>query len=103
MKTPKRFWTVALLSAALPLLAAITYEDGDGSSKEKAIIIKGATDEETGVRAEYSYLSKHFPGYKLKQQSLLGSKGHQYDALEIITADKEKKTVCFDITNFFGK
>lgn len=81
---------------------AISYSGGDGSSLEKAVIIKGAT-EETGVRAEYSYIEKHYPGFKRGAQSLQNSKGRMFDAIEFTTADGKKKTIYFDITDFFGK
>ena len=80
----------------------ITYAGGDGSSLEKAIIIKGAT-EATGVHAEYEYLAKHYPGYKRGRQSLSSNKGRAYDVLEFTTADGRKMVIFFDITEFFGK
>jgi hypothetical protein len=82
-------------------VSAISYSGGDGSSFEKAIIIKGAT-EATGVKAEYEYLSKHFPGYKMERQSLLQKQGRTYDLIEFATKDG-KKAIFFDITDFFGK
>ncbi|HEV7405062.1 MAG TPA: hypothetical protein VGO11_19115 [Chthoniobacteraceae bacterium] len=95
----------ALCCAAQVALAkppAISLAGGDGSSLEKAIVIKGAT-EETGVHAEYEYLRQHFPGYKRGSQSLQNAKGHAYDVLEFTTADGMKRTIYFDITAFFGK
>jgi hypothetical protein len=80
----------------------IAYEGGDGSSAEKAIIIKNAT-EETGVKAEYAYLAKHFPGYKRGKQSLVREKNRMYDVLEVTTAEGKALTIFFDITEFFGK
>jgi hypothetical protein len=97
--------TLALLCAVQLAFAkppAVSFAGGDGSSMEKAIIIKGATDE-TGVHAEYEYLKQHFPRYQLGGQSLMNSKGHAYDVLEFTTADGKKKTLYFDITAFFGK
>ena len=80
----------------------ISYAGGDGSSIEKAVIIKGG-DEESGVQAEYTYLARHFPGYKMGQQSVSSKGKHSYDTLEFTTAKGEKKTIYFDITAFFGK
>jgi len=74
----------------------------DGSSFVKAIIIK-ETSETTGVPAEYTWLKEHYPGYRFQQQSLVYDKNTPYDILEIITAQGEKKSVYFDISNFFGK
>ena len=95
-----------LIFAGVTLLAkppGVSYGGGDGSSLEKAIIIKGATSEETGVRAEYDYLASHYPGYKRGNQGLLNSKGRAYDKIEFTTADGKKKAIYFDITAFFGK
>lgn len=81
--------------------AQVSYAGGDGSSFEKAVIIKGAT-EATGVKAEYAYLEKHFPGYRTEKQALGEHKGRMYDLIEIRTKEG-KRLVVFDITDFFGK
>ena len=97
--------TIAFLLAGQSAYAkpdGVSYAGGDGSSIEKAVVIKGAT-EETGVRAEYAYIEKHYPGYKRGGQSLQSVKGRSYDAIDITTSDGKKKTVYFDITQFFGK
>jgi hypothetical protein len=104
-KLIRLLFSVALLGVTVLALAkppAISFAGGDGSSLERAIVIKGATDE-TGVHAEYEYLKQHFPGYQLGTQSLMNVKGHAYDVLEFKTADGKKKTLYFDITAFFGK
>src|SRR6476646_10663808 len=44
----------------------ITYEGGDGSSKEKAVFVKGAPTGFVGIRAEYDWLNQNYPGYKAK-------------------------------------
>ena len=80
----------------------VSYAGGDGSSIEKAVVIKGAT-EETGVDAEYAYLRQHYPGYHLKKQSLQGGGKRSYDVLDFTTADGKAKLIYFDITEFFGK
>jgi len=74
----------------------------DGSSFENAIVIKEKT-EKPGVDAEYIWLKKNYPGYKLIRQSLSSKEKNYYDVMEIKTADGENKTIYFDITNFFGK
>jgi hypothetical protein len=99
------FLAMVFLCAAHSSLAkppGISYAGGDGSSFEKAVLIKGAT-EETGVHAEYEYLQKHYPGYRRGGQSLQSSKGRSFDVLELTTADGKKMTIYFDITEFFGK
>ena len=79
-----------------------TTVEQDGSSFEKAIVIQEKT-ESTGVDAEYIWLGKHYPGYKLKQQSLVYENGKPYDVMDIVIADGEEKTIYFDISNYFGK
>ena len=96
---------IVIMSASFNALGKppkVTFAGGDGSSLEKAIIVKGAT-EQTGVDAEYAYLAQHYPGYKLGRQSLQHVKGRSYDVLDFTTADGKKMTIFFDITEFFGK
>src|SRR4051812_2120051 len=94
----------SLLLLAQPCFAeapAVTFEGGDGSSFEKAILIKHAT-EGTGVKSEYRYIEQHFPGSKVGMQALQNNNKRMYDVLTIQTSEGEKK-VYFDITEFFGK
>jgi hypothetical protein len=81
----------------------VKYEGGDGSSLEKAIVIKGAKDSRVGIESEYAWVTKHHPGYKLRRQSLRSKDGKRYDVLEITTKDGKDVEVYFDITEFFGK
>ena len=89
-------------SLALAKPPAVSFSGGDGSSLEKAIIVK-APDEEAGVHAEHEYIRQHFPGSTEGSQSLSNVKGRAYDTIEIKTASGEKKTLYFDITAYFGK
>lgn len=75
---------------------------GDGSSYEKAIVIAEKT-ETTGVDAEYAWLRKNYPGYKVEMQSLNQHDGKPYDILKIKTADGVEMSVYFDISNYFSK
>lgn len=77
-------------------------KDYDGSCFKNAIVIE-ATNETDGVRAEYIWLAKHYPGYKTNKQSLLQDNGKYYDLLNITTASGEEKDFYFDINSFFGK
>ena len=76
--------------------------DRDGTSLERAIIIEGATNEESGVMAEKAWLKKRYPVYHEESQSMMSSGGRHYDLIEIGTSDGHK-SVYFDITEFFGK
>lgn len=106
MKTKILLFLLPLMIALMPcgVLAgdAVTFEGGDGSSIAKAVVIKGA-NEQTGVEAEYAWLAKHFPGYKMGKQALTSENGKSYDVMDFTTADGKKMTIYFDITDFFGK
>jgi hypothetical protein len=80
----------------------LNYSGGDGSSMEKAVVIKGAKDEEAGVAAESAWMEQKFPGFVKGTQALMNSGGKSYDRIEITTREG-KKTIYFDITDFFGK
>jgi hypothetical protein len=73
----------------------------DGSSFEKAVIIKEKS-ELTGVDAEYAWLKKNYPGYKVKSQALTNHNKKPYDILTILTSSGEEKVIYFDISNFYG-
>jgi hypothetical protein len=76
-------------------------KDQEGTSYENAVFITEKT-ESKGVDAEYKWLSQHYPGYKLKKQSLGHNGGKPYDLMDIKTSSGEEKTIYFDISNFFG-
>lgn len=80
----------------------IKYEGGDGSSMEKAIIIKGAVSSTDGVAAEYDYIKKKYKNYDTKMQGLQKKDGKRYDVITFATKDGNV-TLYFDITDFFGK
>jgi len=73
-----------------------------GSAYSNAIFIEEKT-EQKGVDAEYVWLGNHYPGYKVKSQSLNYNEGKPYDIINITTADGKSKSIYFDISNFFGK
>jgi len=74
----------------------------DGSSYHKAIIIK-EKNETKGIKAEYEWLRKNYPGYEAKKQALIVQKKTPYDVITIVTENGEEKSIYFDISNFYGK
>jgi len=89
---------------SLPAVACargpITFEGGDGSSKEKAVVVKGAPTGLLGIRAEYDWLKQNYPGYKRKSQALLpGAKS--YDVLEIEMPDGKELSIYFDVSDIW--
>lgn len=88
--------------SANPATPWISYAGGDGSSLEKAILIKGAKGESDGVQTEYDWLAKYMPGWQATNQTLITKNGRAYDVLDV-TKSGAKKAVYFDITEYFGK
>ena len=84
-------------------IGKLVFEGGDGSSMEKAVVIKNAKGEEEGVAAEDKWIKKVHPGWKKGAQALLNDNGKNYDRIEYATAKGETKTIFFDISDFFGK
>ena len=84
----------------------IHYKGGDGSSKEKAIIILGANSEFEGVDAEYLWLEEKFGeqdiNWELIFQELIDEESKQYDILRIKFSSGEIKEYWFDISDFYG-
>ena len=85
-----------------PGTTVIASADKDGSSYEKAIVIK-AKNSTNGIAAEYKWLKENYPGYTLIKQSLDMQGNHRYDIMHIKTKNGDEKNIYFDITNFFGK
>ena len=81
----------------------IQYKGGDGSSKEKAIIILGVDSELEGVDAEYDYIKRKYGYFEMDSQILLDEGDKQYDKMNISYAQGKKKELWFDITEFYGK
>lgn len=92
---------------APPAKPKIFFTGGPGDTTATAVVISGAPNSRVGIDAEYYYLGKKFGqrnvDWRLKRQSVLQEKGKVYDCMEMIMKDGSKKTVFFDITEFFGK
>jgi len=70
--------------------------DRDGSSVEKAIVLRS-------IGAEYAWMRRHFPGFQPGTQSLQEIDGKPYDVLTWRNDEGEERTVYFDISGFFGR
>lgn len=85
----------------------VTYEGGGGDSLQTAVIIKGAPDHFSGIKAEYDYIETKFGrknvDWQLVRQSLIREGGRAYDRMEIRLPDGSRKELYFDLTEFFGK
>jgi hypothetical protein len=73
------------------------------AGKPSEAIVIHATHEQDGIREEHRWLGEHYPGYQLRRQALDVDEKRSFDMMEFDTADGTAKTVCFDITEFFGK
>lgn len=103
MITPRPFFSTFLLlcltsSAAM---AEISFAGGDGSSKDSAILIIGATDESSGVASEYDWIKTNRAEAVILQQKLLQQSSKVYDVM-IIKTGTQKEEIYFDITDFYG-
>jgi len=85
----------------------VTFEGGSGDTPAAAVIIRGAADGIVGVAAEYRYLEGKFGqkmrDWRLKKQELLQENGRVFDVMHLELADGSRRTIYFDITEFFGK
>lgn len=100
-------WASELANSAGPILpkslSHISFAGADGSICKKAVVIRNAANNVEGVAAERAWIAWKFPNAKLKGQAVSGAGNKTFDTLEIETADGESRTVCFDITDFFGR
>jgi hypothetical protein len=76
------------------------YSGSDGLTLDSAVTIEGASHPNL-VRAEYDWLREHYPGAKMKLQSLIRQDTKRYDKRTIDTADGRTIQIWFDITQFF--
>ncbi len=72
-----------------------------GSSFENAVVIHEKS-ETSGVKAEYKWIRKNYPGASMLGQSLVFHNKKPYDILKIKYKGMVKK-VYFDISKFYGK
>lgn len=84
-------------------LRHISFAGGDGSSCEKAVVIRKAANQAEGVAAEKAWIAWKYPNAKMKGQAVNGVKNKTFDMLKIETVTGDSRTVCFDITDFFGQ
>lgn len=68
----------------------------DGSSIEKAIIVKSISE-------EYAYVRKVCNGCQFLGQSLVFKKNKPYDILKVKKTDGKEVSYYFDISKFYGK
>lgn len=92
----------ALDSSSDTAVVAVAEEQQDGSSFEKAVIIKEKSTM-AGIGAEREWIRNRYPGSKKIQQALAHRGKKSYDIITIETENGGRKDIYFDITRFFGK
>ena len=90
------------LDVSLDSRPLITFEGGDGSSPERAVVIKGAVTTREGVRAEALWIEINHPEWRKGNQSLAGRDGKHYDVIDYTDDAGGSTKIYFDITDFFG-
>jgi hypothetical protein len=89
-------------TAGRPILKDVSFSGGDGSSIEKAVVIK-APASVAGIRAEYDWIRTNHPDLQLVRQSVLKTDDKIYDRMDFQTLDGRRVILYFDITDFHGK
>lgn len=84
-------------------LSSITFHGGDGSSLERAVVIKGARNMREGAQAQSLWVAKTFWGWRQHQRSHVKERGRAYDRIEYRTPKGERKMVFFDVSEFHEK
>lgn len=125
---------------AVPDYASIAYNYGssemiiygaEGKSTDDAVIIRGADSHEAGVRAEYYWIKRRYPGYRKRSQAVYESSAinaraqrvtvtekntgvkmeldlgpppppRRYDVIRISNWYGRSRNIHFDINSFFG-
>ena len=78
----------------------MVYLGGDGTSCEKAVVIKDAKYRETAELAESLWLEHKYPGYRRVSEDAMKLTDKTYSVVALTTADGQERKVYFDSTNF---
>ncbi|WP_323028108.1 hypothetical protein [Gelidibacter japonicus] len=90
------FILITLFISSCSSTKDLTVSERDGSSYEKAVIVKS-------VAEEYEYAKKACQGCQLLGQSLSQYKNKPYDILRFKNSDGDEVIYYFDISKFYGK
>ncbi len=89
--------------APRPATQPLVYAGGDGSSCDRAVVIREAKCRELGILAQRLWLEEYYPGYRDVKQSDLKSTERHYDVVEFATASGDTRKVYFDTTDCYNK
>jgi hypothetical protein len=76
----------------------LVYSGGDGSSRDRAVIIGEVQSREVGTLAERVWLEERYPGYRESNKTTFTSADRLYDLVEFATADGQTRQVYFATT-----
>jgi hypothetical protein len=74
----------------------------DGTSIERAVVLKSDSGSMGGVASESTWLRENYPGWRRTRQALMRRDGRRYDRIDLESPTGEKTSVYFDITDAFG-
>jgi hypothetical protein len=81
----------------------VVFSSGDGSSCREAVVITGTSHEPEGVRAERWWIFTKNAGAKIAGQSASEQGGKDLETIDLVMPDGRHKSICFDISSFYGK
>lgn len=86
----------------------MTFEKTDDPCAQGAIVIRGITCDRDGVKAEYRWLSEHYPGYAVVhnglETSIAGSGCRSvFDSFTLESPAGEQVGITFEISSFYAK
>jgi hypothetical protein len=82
----------------------VSYEGGDGSSVEQAVLIRNAANEGIGIKCEYLWVIKHYPSFHFENEDYLHVNNRVYGTIEgNLQGDAAKRVFYFDATDYIGK
>jgi hypothetical protein len=86
------------------LQALITFDGGDGSSRDNPVIIRGARNTREGLEAQSLWVGKTYWGWRRHARHPATKVNERVlDPVEFQTPQGEVRTVFFDVSEFYGK
>lgn len=84
-------------------LGSVEFAGGDGSGCDRAVVIRGSRGSRDIVANEMAWLRTRYPGYKYSDNTVETRGARTFEEVTIETAAGERKVVCFDVTEGFGR
>lgn len=81
----------------------VQYSDNNGETEEDRIVVRGAPTDLDGTAAKYAWLNRRFGTMNVDWRIRSHSGGGGFDSVVIQLRTGEEKTICFDVTESYGK